>query len=133
MQKHHSTDNDIMIFLEHLKFVLNGALPEVKVTTFYQNFVTKPQMIPCMHALNRYETIKRAWHGMIKIKVNIDNVELLNEPDIPEKLPNCQDLQEKLNDLQSSVRKQIQKSVRIESSLRILGESVPYESNLQND
>ena len=63
MQKHHSTDNDIMIFLEHLKFVLNGALPEVKATqtTFYQNFVTKQQMIPCMHALNRYETIKREY------------------------------------------------------------------------
>ena len=68
-----------------------------------------------------------------KIKVNIDNVELLNEPDVPKNLPNCQDLQEKLSDLQSSVRQQIQKSVRIESSLRILEDSVPYESNLHDD
>ena len=68
-----------------------------------------------------------------KIKVNIDNVELLDDPDVPEILPNCHDLQEKLNDLQSSVRKQIQKSVRIESSLRILEDSVPYESNLHDD
>jgi len=40
MQKHHSTDNDIMIFLEDLKFVLNGALLEVQ--TFYQNRKNDP-------------------------------------------------------------------------------------------
>ena len=67
-----------------------------------------------------------------KITVNVNSVEPLKEPEIQEKLTNRNDLQEKLNELQSSVRKQIQKSVRIEGSLRILSETESYELKSQD-
>ena len=63
-----------------------------------------------------------------KITVSVNSVEPLKEIQVQENPSKCRNLQTELNDLQSSVRKQIQKSVRIESSLRILGETVSDEN-----
>ena len=58
-----------------------------------------------------------------KIRVTVNNVEQLEESEGIE-ASKCKDLEPELEELQSSVRKQIQKSVRIESSLRMMEESV---------
>ena len=62
-----------------------------------------------------------------KIRVNVNNVEPLEQEDESAKREECNviDIQEKQEELQSFVRKQIQKSVRIEGSLRMLGETAP--------
>ena len=64
-----------------------------------------------------------------KIRVNVNNVEPLEQEDECAKTEesNIIDIQEKQEELQSFVRKQIQKSVRIEGSLRMLGETAPSE------
>lgn len=62
-----------------------------------------------------------------KIRVNVNNVELLEEDGETEEESKNNEIQEKLGDLQTSVRKHIQKSVRIESSLRMLAETVSNE------
>jgi hypothetical protein len=62
-----------------------------------------------------------------KIRVNVNNVEPLEENGVTEEEFNDTEIQEKLGELQSSVRKQIQKSVRIEGSLRMLRETVATE------
>ena len=64
-----------------------------------------------------------------KIRVNVNNVEPLEQENECAKREesNVIDIQEKQEELQSFVRKQIQKSVRIEGSLRMLGETAPPE------
>ena len=57
-----------------------------------------------------------------QIRVNINNVEQLESGSLDEE-PKNKEIEQELEELQSTVRKQIQKSVRIESSLRMLGES----------
>jgi hypothetical protein len=59
-----------------------------------------------------------------KIRVNVNNVEPLEERGGLEDDSKNKEIEQELEELQSTVRKQIQKSVQIESSLRILGESV---------
>ena len=62
-----------------------------------------------------------------KIRVNVNNVDPLVEDEVAEEEFNDTEIQEKLGELQTSVRKQIQKSVRIEGSLRMLRETVSTE------
>ena len=58
-----------------------------------------------------------------KIRVNVNNVEPLEEGEGLEEDSKNKEIEQELEELKSTVRKQIQKSVRIESSLRMLGES----------
>ena len=58
-----------------------------------------------------------------KIRVNVNNVEPLEEGKRVEEDSKNKEIEQELEELKSTVRKQIQKSVRIESSLRMLAES----------
>ena len=66
-----------------------------------------------------------------KIAVSVNSVEPLKETQVQGNPSDCNAFQGELNDLQSAVRKEIQKCVRIESSLRILGETVSTENKSQ--
>merc|ERR1712126_600127 len=70
------------------------------------------------------KTLECQAKAAVKIKVSVDSVQTLKEPEPIKKSPmDSNDQQQKLNDLQSSVRKKIQKSVRLESALKIIGET----------
>jgi len=85
----------------------------------------------CTQLLDK--TLEYQAKAAVKIKVSVNSVQTLKEPEpIKETPTDGNDQQQKLNDLQSSVRKQIQKSVRLESALKILGETQSYEKKSQD-
>jgi len=106
---------------QHNLSVTNEQLQEMDdlVTKVARRRKTYPKK--CTHFLEK--TLEFKAKAAEKIRVNVNNVEPLEEDGALEEKFDNNELQEKLEELQSSVRKQIQKSVRIESSLRMLGET----------
>ena len=127
MQKERSNDTDN----QHDLSVTNEQLQEMDNSVLKVARRRKEYPKKCTKFLEK--TLECQGKAAEKITVSVNSVEPLKESEVQENPTNCNDLQEKLNELQSSVRKQIQKSVRIESSLRILGETESYENKSQDD
>ena len=126
-QKEHSNDPDD----QHDMSVTNEQLQEMDNSVLKVARRRKEYPKKCTKFLEK--TLECQGKAAEKITVSVNSVEPLKESEGQENATNCNDLQEKLNELQSSVRKQIQKSVRIEGSLRILGEAESYEKKSQDD
>ena len=126
-QKEGSNDTDD----QHDMSVTNEQLQEMDNSVLKVARRRKEYPKKCTKFLEK--TLECQGKAAEKITVSVNSVEPLKDSEVQENSTNCNDLQEKLNELQSSVRKQIQKSVRIESSLRILGETESYEKKSQDD
>lgn len=109
---------------EHNSSVTNEQLQGMDnlVTEVARRRKTYPKK--CTHFLEK--TLEYKAKAAERIRVNVNNVEALEEDDLEEKSDN-HELQGKLEELQSSVRKQIQKSVRIENAFRMLDEPMLTE------